>query len=123
MLVWNSAGICLSLGMHSSKTMRKLIFNALFLGGILIFADLSLTSCTSRNHCPAVAGTGNSASRKAGFGRGGSCPAVKGTGTSKPKIRRKPQVGLTSKKMDKAMAKAKKKDAKPIQKRTLSADQ
>lgn len=103
--------------------MRKFLFKALLLGSIVVFADGFLTSCASSKHCPAVAGTGNSASRAKGFGGGGKCPAVKGTGNYKPKVRRKPQVGLTSKKMDKAMAKAQKKKSSPIQSRTLSADQ
>lgn len=102
--------------------MFKNVLRALAFAGLLIFADTTLSSCTSSKHCPAVAGTGNSASRAKGFGRGGSCPAVKGTGNYKPKVRRKPQDGLMSKQMEKQMAKAEKKDAKPIQKRKLTAD-
>ena len=102
--------------------MFKSIVRACVFGALLLLADTTLTSCASSKHCPAVAGTGNSATRVKGFGRGGSCPAVKGTGNYKPKVRRKPQDGLVSKEMARQMAKAEKKNSSPIQKRKLTAD-
>ncbi len=102
--------------------MFKNVLRALAFGALLLLADTTLTSCSSSKHCPAVAGTGNSASRAKGFGRGGSCPAVKGTGNYKPHVKRKKEDGLMSKKMEKQMAKADKKDSSPIQKRKLSFD-
>ncbi len=101
--------------------MRKLVFQLLILGSVLVFSDTMLTSCSSSKNCPAVAGTGNSASRQGGLIKGGKCPAVAGTGNYKPKLNRKPQDGLMSKKMAKQMAKNKK--AGPIAKKKLSVDQ
>ena len=104
--------------------MRKLVFRLLLLGSVLVFSDGLLTSCASSKHCPAVAGTGNSASRKGGLVKGGKCPAVAGTGNYKPKVRRKPQDGLMSKKMEKQMAKGNKPGkGGPIAKKKLSVDQ
>ena len=82
--------------------MRKLVFRLLLLGSVLVFSDGLLTSCASSKHCPAVAGTGN----------------------YKPKVRRKPQDGLMSKKMEKQMAKGNKPGkGGPIAKKKLSVDQ
>ncbi len=103
--------------------MRKLVFKLLILGSVVIFSDTLLTSCASSKHCPAVAGTGNSASRKGGLVKGGKCPAVAGTGNFKPKVNRPPQDGLTSRKMEKQIAKAKSKKTSPIAKKKLSVDQ
>lgn len=102
--------------------MRKYIFQILLVGSVVLFSDTMLTSCASSKHCPAVAGTGNSSSRKGGLVKGGKCPATAGTGNFKPKVKRKPEVGLMSPKMERQMAKANKKKSKPIVKRTLSAD-
>lgn len=103
--------------------MRKLVVKFLILGSVLVFSDTMLTSCASSKNCPAVAGTGNSASRKGGMIKGGKCPAVAGTGNYKPKVKRKPEDGLMSKKMAKQMARSKNKKAGPIAKKKLSVDQ
>ena len=103
--------------------MRTFISRTLLGLGLVLMISGGLPSCASSKHCPAVAGTGNSATRVKGFGRGGSCPAVKGTGNYKPKVRKKKEDGLISKDMAKAMAKAEKKKTSPIKKRKLSFDQ
>lgn len=103
--------------------MRKYLFQILLLGGIVLFADTTLTSCASSKNCPAVAGTGNSSSRKGGLIKGTKCPATAGTGNYKPKVKRKPEVGLMSPKMERQMAKANKKKTSPIESRKLSAEQ
>jgi|GEM_PF-6577553 len=81
--------------------MKKLVVRALFIGGMAMFVSGGLTSCAPKPGCAAVAGTG----------------------TTKPKLRKKPQDGLTSKKMQKAMAKSKGKKVSPIAKKKLSMEQ
>ena len=103
--------------------MRKLLLKGLMLSALFLVADLGLTSCASSAHCPGVAGTGNSASRKVGGAKKKYCAGVNGTGNFKPKVKRKKEDGLTSKKMDRAMAKANKKKAGPLKQKTLSVDQ
>ena len=103
--------------------MRKNLLNVLMISAMFVLADLSLTSCASRTHCPAVQGTGNSASVGGGRAKKKYCAGVNGTGNFKPKVKKKKEDGLTSKKMEKSIAKAKQKDADPIQKRKLSMDQ
>jgi hypothetical protein len=102
--------------------MRKLLLKGLMLSAFFLVADLGLTSCASRTHCPAVAGTGNTATRS-GRARKKYCAGVNGTGNFKPKVKRKKEDGLTSRKMDRAMAKAQKKKAGPLKQKTLSVDQ
>ena len=102
--------------------MRKYLFHALFLSFAFLMAETTLTSCASRNHCPAVAGTGNSATHKGGFRGKKGCAGVTGTGNAKPKVRKKKEDGLTSRKMEKQIAKAERKKAGPIKSKTLSAD-
>lgn len=113
----------LILGTLKTLHMRKYLFQILLIGGVVLFSDTMLTSCASSKHCPAVAGTGNSSSRRGGLVKAGKCPATAGTGNYKPKVRRKPQDGLMSAKMERQMAKSKKKKAGPIEKRKLSMDQ
>jgi hypothetical protein len=81
----------------------------------------AFTSCKS--YCPAVDGTGNSASRGTRISLGRSdCPAVRGTGNYKPKVKNKREDGLTSAKMERQIAKANKKKAGPIENKKLSFD-
>lgn len=85
----------------------------------------ALPSCVSTSHCPAVAGTGNSATHKTGFltSKKNGCAGVKGTGNYKPKVKNKREDGLMSAKMEKQMAKAQNKKAGPLESRKLSMDQ
>ncbi|MEM1000768.1 MAG: hypothetical protein AAGN35_27185 [Bacteroidota bacterium] len=103
--------------------MHKLLFKGVLITGLFLIADFGLTSCASSAHCPAVAGTGNSASRKMGGAKKKYCAGVKGTGNFKPRVKRKKEDGLTSKKMERAMAKSERKKAGPLQQKTLSVDQ
>lgn len=102
--------------------MHKHLLKSLVIVGMFVFAEVTLTSCAGTNHCPAVAGTGNSASRGGGAKKK-YCAGVNGTGNFKPKVKRKAENGLMSKKQEKQMAKAQRKKAGPIQSRTLSVDQ
>lgn len=99
--------------------MGKSIFTLILLFGIFVLGELTLTSCS--HYCPAVTGTGNTAS--AGRHKGGHCAGVKSTGTIKPKRKRVIEDGNFDPKMAKAMAKAERKKAKKIDKKQLSADQ
>jgi hypothetical protein len=82
---------------------------------------MEVTSCKS--YCPAVDGTGNTASRGTRISLGRSdCPAVRGTGNYKPKVKNKREDGLTSAKMERSIAKANKKKAGPIENKKLSFD-
>jgi hypothetical protein len=89
---------------------------------LVMVMGLILPSCRS-TYCPGVDGTGNSASRSnhksISIGKP-KCPAVAGTGNYKPKLSNKKEDGLTSPKMARAMAKAERKKASPIQSRKLS---
>ena len=88
---------------------------------LLVASNFALTACTS--DCPGVDGTGNSASRstRRTFGRT-DCPAVAGTGNYKPKLKNKKEDGLTSAKMERAMAKAAHKNSSPVEKKKLHFD-
>lgn len=80
--------------------MKKLLVRALVIGGMAMFVSGGLTSCAPKP----------------------GCAAVGGTGTIKPKLR-KPENGLSSRKMEKAIAKSKGKKTSPIAKKKLSIDQ
>lgn len=103
---------------------HTLIRTSLALATLLTMAT-ALPSCVSTNHCPAIAGTGNSATHKTGFltSKKNGCAGVKGTGNYKPKVKNKREDGLMSPKMEKQMAKAQAKKAGPIDSRKLSMDQ
>ena len=103
---------------------HTLIRTSLALATLFTMAT-ALPSCVSTNHCPAIAGTGNSATHKTGFltSRKNGCAGVKGTGNYKPKVKNKREDGLMSAKMEKQMAKAQAKKTSPIESRKLSMDQ
>jgi|GEM_PF-3248109 hypothetical protein len=102
----------------------------IFRGFLLIFSVMvllaPLTSCTSSKHCPAIAGTGNSATQKgARFvgTRKGTCPGNTSTGNYKPKVKNKREDGLMSAKMERQLAKSQNKKSSPIESKKLSMDQ
>lgn len=104
--------------------MRRTLIHGFFAISALLLMQASLPSCTSSKHCPAVAGTGNSATYKGGHNVGtrkAGCAGVNGTGNYKPKLKNKREDGLTSAKMERQMAKAQK--SSPIEGKTLSVDQ
>lgn len=105
--------------------MRPFLLRSIFVLATFLAANTLLTSCASSKHCPAVAGTGNSATHQRGLlsSRKNGCAGVKGTGNYKPKVKNKREDGLTSKKMEKQMAKAQDKKAGPLESRKLSMDQ
>ena len=94
-----------------------------FAAGLLVASNFALTSCKS--YCPGVDGTGNSASRETrrSISLGKShCPAVAGTGNYKPKLKNKKEDGLSSAKMERAIAKAAHKNSSPVEKKKLHFD-
>jgi hypothetical protein len=101
--------------------MNSRFLKSLVVAAVVVSSNLIVTSCKS--YCPAVDGTGNTASRgvRRTFGRT-DCPAVAGTGNYKPKLKNKREDGLTSPKMARAMAKAEKKKAGPIVSKRLHFD-
>ena len=101
--------------------MNSRFLKSLVVAAVVVSSNLMVTSCKS--YCPAVDGTGNTASRgvRRTFGRT-DCPAVAGTGNYKPKLKNKREDGLTSAKMARAMAKAEKKKAGPIESKRLHFD-
>lgn len=102
--------------------MRQLLLKGILVGSMFLLADLSLTSCSSSAHCPAVAGTGNSATARGGAKKK-YCAGVNGTGNFKPKVKKKKEDGLTSRKMEKSIAKSKQQKAGPLEQKKLSMDQ
>lgn len=96
--------------------MKKIVITSLFVFGMALLSGSALTSCSSSAHCPAVAGTGNSAvsSHRASKKY---CAGVKGTGTIKPKQKNRIEDGNFSKKVERQLAKSK--NADPIQQKTL----
>lgn len=100
--------------------MKRPLFTAIKLVFFTFLFQFAVTSCAPRA-CPAVAGTGNSTARGYKISKR-NCPSVSGTGNRKPKVSKKKakEDGLFDPKMAKAMAK--KKNAKPIEKRKLSFD-
>ena len=102
--------------------MKKLLFSGLFLISFSLMSTGALTSCASRTHCPAVAGTGNSASSGSRGAKKKYCAGVKGTGTIKPKRKNRIEDGNFSIKTEKARLKAKKKNTSPIKQKKLQAD-
>lgn len=103
--------------------MRKLLFKGILVGSMFLLADLTFTSCASSTHCPAVAGTGNSATHRGGGAKKKYCAGVNGTGNFKPKVKKKKEDGLTSRKMEKSIAKSKQQKAGPLEQKKLSMDQ
>ena len=101
--------------------MSSRFLKSLAIAAVLVCANLAVTSCKS--YCPAVDGTGNTASRgvRRTFGRT-DCPAVAGTGNYKPKLKNKREDGLMSTKMARQMAKANRKKAGPIESKRLHFD-
>lgn len=106
--------------------MTRLIFRGFVVLLSVMALQMPLTSCTSSKHCPAIAGTGNSATHKSGRvvgTRKAGCAGTSSTGTYKPKVKRKKEDGLMSAKMERQMAKAQAKKASPIESKKLSMDQ
>lgn len=85
------------------RGMKKLfrLSTGLFVG--LLAFQLLATSCNS--YCPAVSGTGNSASHKKRVVKRKYCAGVSSTGNKKVKVKRKKEDGLFSKKMNKEVHK------------------
>jgi hypothetical protein len=101
--------------------MKAKLFPLLLLAVVSLSLPVGVSSCKS--YCPAVDGTGNTASRGTRISLGRSdCPAVRGTGNYKPKVKNKREDGLTSAKMERSIAKANKKKAGPIENKKLSFD-
>lgn len=103
--------------------MKTTLSTLLLLVSVLVGSTVALTACKS--YCPAVDGTGNSASRGVrrtlSLGRP-DCPAVRGTGNYKPKVKNKREDGLMSPKMARQMEKANRKKAGPIESKKLHFD-
>lgn len=102
--------------------MRSRLLKVVVLASLVVGANFVLTSC--KTYCPAVDGTGNTASRgvRRTFGRS-DCPAIAGTGNYKPKLKNKREDGLMSPKMAKQMAKAERKKQGPMVSKKLEFKQ
>lgn len=101
--------------------MKSKITVLVLLLSVFVGSEVALTGCKS--YCPAVDGTGNTASRgvRRTFGRT-DCPGVNSTGNYKPKVKNKREDGLVSPKMAREMAKADRKKAGPIESKKLHFD-
>lgn len=101
--------------------MRLRFLKSLALATVLVTSNVVVTSCKS--YCPAIDGTGNTASRgvRRTFGRT-DCPGVNSTGNYKPKVKNKREDGLMSAKMARQMQKADNKKAGPIESKKLHFD-
>ncbi len=99
------------------------MFNQILKPAAFLLAALFILTCFSScsHYCPAVTGTGNSATLHTKHKKS-HCAGVQSTGTIKPKQKHRIEDGLIDPKMAKAMAKANKKNAEPVSKKTLSAD-
>ena len=90
---------------------RKLLFGLFAFIGLALLIGTGTTSCTGPAHCPGVASTGNYKPGKSGRtkykGKSNKrCPGTASTGNYKPKRKKgKPEDGLWSKEMKKAMKK------------------
>ena len=87
---------------------RKVFPNLITLVGLLLLIAMGTIACSGPAHCPGNASTGTykpgkTASRKYKGKSNKKCPGTASTGTSKPKRKRKPEDGLFSKEMKKAM--------------------
>lgn len=88
---------------------RKLLLNLFTLFGLALLIGIGTSACSGPAHCPGVASTGNykpgkSGSRKYKGKSNSRCPGTASTGNIKPKQKkRKPEDGLFSKEMKKAM--------------------
>ncbi|MCB9233578.1 MAG: hypothetical protein H6581_18115 [Bacteroidia bacterium] len=99
--------------------MKKIISRTVLFSSFALIMGATAVSCASRAHCPAVAGTGNSASASHKGASGKYCAGVKGTGTIKPKQKKRIEDGNFSKKMEREKLRAQNKPHDPIQQKTL----